>query len=165
MAKFRCLYGVHDDLHDFTEHALSTLPLGGLNARADMGAHYGPVHAAVLHREGIYQIELVVVQPDFQIPTHTHIGTDSIEYSLFGGVRFEVGGEKLFDNMDDQRFMHFVRGKGLRIANDMPHGGRSLSGLGAMFLSFQRWTTPMTPLGDNYQGVTMSDEHQQRCGP
>lgn len=162
MAKFRCLYGVKDDLHDFTEHALNTLPLGGLNAAANLGAHYGPVHAAVLHRDGIYQIEMFVVQPDFEIPVHTHRGTDSIEYPIFGGVKFELGGKKPFDHLDDQRFLQFVRGKGLRIANDMPHGGRALSGIGAMFLSFQRWTTPMTPLGDNFQGAAVSDHHQSR---
>ena len=162
MAKLRCLYGVADDLHDFAEHALNTLPLGGLNATADLGAHYGPVHAAVLHREGAYQIELVVFQPGYEIPAHTHLGTDSIEYSLFGGVKFALDGVPLFDHLDDARFMHFVRGKGLRIANDTLHSGRALDGLGAMFLSFQRWTTPMTPLGDNYQGASMSFKHKAR---
>lgn len=156
------MYQVRDDLHDFAEHALHTLPLGGMNAGLGLGAHYGPVHAAVVHRQGPYQIELVTFRPGYEIPVHTHLGTDSIEFPLFGGVRFELAGHRPFDHLDDARFLQFSAGKALRIGNDVPHAGRALDGIGAMFLSFQRWTTPMTPLGDNYQGAEMAPGHRER---
>lgn len=151
MIKLRCLYGVKDDLHDFAEHALNTLPIGAFNAPCSLTRHFGDAHCSILHRERGYQIELVTIAPGVDIDEHAHPGVDSIEYALSGGVRFVLNGERPFDGLSDERFLEFVKGKGLRIADDAMHGGPAMARLGAVFLSFQRWPNGACQhIGENF---------------
>lgn len=159
LRKLRCLFGVRDDLHEFAEHTLNTLSIGALNGSCGWCKDFGGIRAAVVHRCGSYQVELVIAQPGLVVPTHTHIGTDSIEYPIAGAVRLTVDGRELFGHLDDERFFSTVKGSAVRIAHDAPHSARTHRTLGAMFLSVQRWTAAPGYLGDNYQGRGMSAQH------
>lgn len=160
--RLKCLYGVKDDLHDFTERAINTLTLADMNAPCGWAADYGAVQCGILHRDRQFQIEMVIVRPGVVIPPHTHPGTDSIEYAISGGLRLHIGGEKPFDHLDDDRFLSFIEGKGVRIASDAAHGGVAHPLLGAVFLSFQRWTGSQGHIGDNYVGAGVSSRHDVR---
>lgn len=164
MAKLKCLYSVRDDLHAFAEHALNTLTFAQMNAPLSWMVDHTAVQCAILHREGPYQVELVVARPGIVIPVHTHPGTDSIEYTVSGGVRLHVDGRDLTDTMDEDRFFAFMKGKGVRIPADALHGGQVHPVLGAMFLSFQRWEGPHDHIGHNYQGCGVSPEHDALKG-
>lgn len=148
-----CLFGVRDDLHAFADGVVNGLSLAQLNAPHAWTKAYGGVRAAILHREAQYQAELVIVAPGVDLPAHTHLGTDSIEYALSGCIRLHVNGAEPFGDLDDERFMAFVKGKAIRIRHDAPHGGRAHAELGAVFLSMQRWSAPPAFLGDNWQGA------------
>lgn len=159
MARLRCLYGVRDDLHEFAEYAWNTLSFGAMTADLAWAVDHQGVQCAILHRDACYQAELIVVQPGVIIPTHTHPGTDSIEVPVAGAVRFWIDGKDLYRGIDDARLLKLIRGNGLRIAQDAPHGGRALPTIGAMFLSFQRWEGAPRHIGENYVGQGVSPAH------
>ena len=118
--KLHCLFGIKDDLHEFAEAAINTLPLCAMNAPLTWCQDFGSVQAGILHRDDNFQIELIVVQPNVWIPEHVHPGTDTIEYPISGHVRFVINGQALFDGYDDDRFLSFSKGKGDYSKGDAP---------------------------------------------
>lgn len=160
--KLHCLYQVHDDLHDFAEHVMNELTFATMNGEPELMRDFGGVQTSVLHRDGPYQVELVVVAPGLVIPPHVHPGTDSIEIGVSGLMRFTIDGEEPHaDIEDDGRLMVFLKGKGLRIPATAVHGGVAHKAYGAKFLSVQRWEGPQTFIGNNYVGQGVSGKHEE----
>lgn len=159
MAKLHCLYAVRDDLHDFAERFVSTVTFAQLNAPCGLLKDFGDFQCGILHREGAFQVEMMVVRPGVVIPPHTHPGTDSIEYPVTGGVRLYVGDKDPFTKLDDERFLSFIKGKGIRIAGDAVHGGQAHPTMGAVFLSIQRWSIDQAHIAQNYDGAGVSPAH------
>ena len=55
--KLHCLFGIKDDLHEFAEAAINTLPLCAMNAPLTWCQDFGSVQAGILHRDDNFQIE------------------------------------------------------------------------------------------------------------
>lgn len=159
--KLHCLFGIQDDLHEFAEAAINTLLLCAMNAPLTRCKDFGGVQAGILHRDKNFQIELIVVQPNVWIPEHVHPGTDTIEYPISGHVRFVINGKELFEGYDDDRFLSFSKGKGVRINQGDVHAGQTLP-MGAMFLSIQRWDSKQPDhIGNNWLGAGVSETHHK----
>ena len=149
----RCLYGIKDDLHAYAERVVAMALPAPIMERG-----YGPVHSALLHREGEFQTELVRVAPGAELPQHRHPGVDSIECPLEGFIRFRIGGEDPYATVSDERLARFAIGKLVRIAGKAWHSGKA-GPEGAVFLSMQRWTGEQVLIGERWEGATVSEEH------
>lgn len=161
-APLHCLLARRDDLHDFAEHWLNTATVMSLNAPLCLSKDFGGAVCGVLHQDGAYQVELITFNGGVCIPSHTHPGTDSIEFPLSGGVQFVVNGRALLHSADNS-FLRRTKNQGLRINADDVHSGRVIS-VGAMFLSIQRWSSSLAHIGENYVGAAVSEKHKQAMG-
>ncbi len=159
----RCLYGKDDDLHEYAERVLK-MPLGGLLSEFSMSKDYGPFTSIVLHRDGRFQTEMVIIEPNTMITDHTHPGVDSIECTLLGGVRLHVSGHGPSNTADDKAVFDSMRGKLVRISGSAKHGG--LVGKdGVTFLSMQRWNDiPIGYIGIQWSGLPVSSIHRDLLG-
>lgn len=149
----RCLYGIKDDLQDYAERIVAMSLPTPIQER-----DYGPVHSAVIHREGLFQTELVTVAPNTDLPNHRHPGVDSIECPQSGFIRFRINGDDPYKWVSDERLARFATGKLVRIQGDAWHSGRT-GPEGVRFLSMQRWPSKPGMIGEVWEGATVSDEH------
>lgn len=140
---------MRDDLHDYADsiHARIEEVLG-LEPIATI--YLGTFDSIVLHRAGRFQAELVTIAPGTRIATHAHPTTDSIDLLVEGNVaRFHLGPHQV---------SRFVKGIGLRIPANEPHGGTA-SGAGVCFLSCQRWRDAPSHVALDWAGPAASDVH------
>jgi hypothetical protein len=116
---------------------------------------------SVIAADGLYQVELVVCQPNVVIPEHVHPRVDSIEVPIAGRVRLQVRGDEPFKLASDAAFSRLARRRGVRIDSDAPHSGVVGDG-GAVFLSIQRWhDSPVTSIATRYAGQAASEQHER----
>lgn len=148
----RCLFKVEDDLHDYAE-AVQARMSEHLAAKPLSLQSCGGFDCAVVHRMGNLQVELVHISPGEVVPMHRHPGVDSIDLLVEGNVsRFQIG---------DHSVSRFVRGMGLRIAQDAMHGGTA--GMeGVLFLSCQRWAMQPSHISLVWRGDPCSVEHMSQ---
>lgn len=152
-----------DDLHDFAEYFLNTLTFASMNSLCKKVVDCGPVQGAVLHQKGSYQVELITFAPGLVIPSHSHPGTDSIEYLVAGMAKLRIGDFDPFNGLTELASMRLAKCKGLRIPENEKHSGE-VSATGAMILSFQRWKIPLTHIGLNWEGDYAGTLHESACG-
>lgn len=160
MTLFSCLLAKKDDLHDFACHWLSTASVLSMNAPLHLCKDFGGAVCGVLHREGMYQVELISFGRNLDIPAHVHPGTDSIDFPLSGGVRVIVNDREILHAATHDGFLRKTKNQGLRINANDAHSGRVLDG-GAVFLSIQRWTGAFAHIGENYVGGAVSPKHKE----
>lgn len=155
--KKRCLFGIADDLQDYAERVLSMLDT---QSEPIFSRCYGPVTSSLIHREFVYQTELVEVRPNTVLPTHRHPLVDSIECPISGFMRFTVDGRDPYAGVSDERLERFAIGKLLRIGGSQWHSGRA-GARGAQFLSMQRWpaNAPYGLIGERWEGKHVSGLH------
>lgn len=121
------------------------------------------VFCVILYRQDQFQVELVCVDPETDIPDHTHPDVESYEVALSGGIELFVGGMQ-------STFFRQARADGVSrdlckyvpIPHDQPHGGRT-GAQGASFLSVQLWRDGLDPtfILRNWQGAHMGDKHKE----
>ena len=83
----------------------------------------------IIYQNKQFQVQLITMMPNTEIPMHVHPGVDSCEYPVSGDINFYRNGE------------HFPFDKqlgGLRILPTDVHGG-IFGERGGSFLSIQHW--------------------------
>lgn len=153
MAKLRCLYGVKDDLHEYTEAVRERVGLGCISLR-----DFGKFTGAVFHRTGRFQAELLYIRPNETLPLHVHPGVDSIDLGLDGDALIQISGKTIAEGYSPERRLALLRSTGLRIAQDAPHGGY-VGPHGFLFFSCQRWAGEPSHIGLAWAGAPCSDAH------
>ncbi len=111
------------------------------------------VTSIVLYRQGRFQIELIVVAPNCEIPKHTHEDVDTYEMQVSGAMSFEVAGIQTgFLREPRENGLHRDFMKYVPIAAGVEHAGNS-GPAGAAFLSVQHWLKgDPTHVGMNWTG-------------
>lgn len=112
------------------------------------------VTSVVLHREGQYQAELIIVAPNVEIPPHEHPDVDSYEVALAGEIAFFVDGIQTgYRRTPAANGMSRDFGKFVPIRSDAPHSGVA-GPMGTVFLSVQKWREGVQPthVGMNWIG-------------
>lgn len=119
------------------------------------------VTSIVLHREGQFQVEMIVARPNTEIPEHTHDDVESFEVGFSGDLEFFVKGiQTNFFRSAAPNGTSRDLGRFMPVPQGMIHGGRSGPN-GAVFLSVQRWREGLVPthVGINWTGPTVGKEH------
>jgi len=83
----------------------------------------------VVYREGQYQVQLIQVLPNSEIPDHVHPDVDSFEVYFCGDIVFRKDGKSYYPTNGERI---------LRIKPDTPHGG-TFGKHGGCFFSVQKW--------------------------
>ncbi|MHB1231597.1 MAG: cupin domain-containing protein [Burkholderiales bacterium] len=156
MIELEVLNGQRDGLHDFAEWFLNNATFNTMNKICKDIVDTDGALGTVLHQDGQYQCELISFKPNFVIPPHTHVGTDNIIYLIAGAVFLTVGDYDPYKGMSARHVRRVSKGRGLRIPQNAVHYGTA-SNNGAMILSFQRWSVPVTHIGNNWQGEPASE--------
>lgn len=147
----RCLYGKSDDLHAYAVRVAALADLSTLHA-----CSFGGVETSVVHRDGLFQTELIRMAPGEVIPVHRHPGIDSIDLLVSGDIAIEINGAVIAGDYSPERRAAFLAGKGLRIDQTAFHGGR-VGPEGVTFLSCQRWNVAPSHIGLCWEGPLYSD--------
>ena len=110
----------------------------------------------VLHRDGQFQTQLFIVQPNFVVPNHIHPNVDSFEVALHGATLSHSGVTVLSP-------AHDVPGGSIYVNHNDWHGGFA-SEDGGCFLSVQKWlnNVPPTSVENDWSGDTMGPEHDSK---
>lgn len=87
----------------------------------------------ILYRQKQFQVQLVIAQPNSEIPDHIHPGVDSFEVYMSGDLRFRRDKEA-----------YFPQDPGVSILRVYPESyhGATVGPRGGTFLSIQHWTNP-----------------------
>ena len=110
----------------------------------------------VLHREGQFQTQLFIVEPNVVIPDHIHPNVDSFEVAIHG-MTFRHYGMTILTPESDSA------GSSIYVHRNDPHGGGSCDD-GGCFLSVQQWLNgvPPTSVGNDWDGDTMGPQHDSK---
>tara|TARA_B100002019_G_C20936000_1_gene434461 strand:+ start:95 stop:583 length:489 start_codon:yes stop_codon:yes gene_type:complete len=110
----------------------------------------------VLHREGQFQTQLFIGEPDVVIPNHIHPNVDSFEVALHGATLRHSGMIILTPESDSA-------GMALYVGHDHWHGGFA-SKDGGCFLSVQKWLNGVPPssVENDWGGDTIGPEHDSK---
>lgn len=119
-----------------------------------------------IFRNGPFQIQLFLAEPDVYIPPHVHPDVDSYEVFL-RGMEFYHEGDTVISM--DQAFMMGNNDKPLysggiiRVKPDESHGGLS-SSTGGAFLSVQHWKNniDVSSVHKNWSGKTLGELHDRQ---
>lgn len=116
----------------------------------------GRVSEVILFRQGQFQVQLCVVQPNTEGPDHIHPGVDSFEVYMGGDIIFRK---------DREQFMPQRPGKDtLRIYPNTSHGG-TFGNRGGMFLSVQRWLNGVEPtfISRDWEFTDPDEKDRNKC--
>jgi len=103
------------------------------------------VVSIVLFREGQFQVEMIVLPPNINVPPHYHDDVDSFEVGISGSQEFFIAGvQSGFLREPRANGMSRDFGRFVPIRSDAFHGART-GPHGATFLSVQRWRDGVTP--------------------
>jgi len=114
---------------------------------------YGNMTGMVLYRDGCYQVQMFMAQPNSVAPSHIHPNVDSYELFLSGDLDFIIDGIK-YSHKDAIGYSAPVR-----IYPSYWHEG--ITGpLGGAFLSMQKWlnNTPPSCVGKDWVDVNGAKE-------
>jgi hypothetical protein len=126
--------------------------------------HVEGVTGFVLFRKDQIQVQLFLVEPNTEIPDHTHPNVDSYEVYLAGDLAFRLNGEMVLpEQIRDMRNEDGVSQSlyaSVRVLPNAPHGA-TVGPRGGAFLSIQHWLNgvPPTSVGDDWDGKTMGPVH------
>lgn len=101
---------------------------------------YGNLTSTRLYRSGKFQVELLSVLPNTEIPDHMHPNMDSYEVYIGGDITFRAGALELTPTSTGQY---------LRIRPNCPHGG-TFGTSGGVFLSVQEWNISPLSAGQDW---------------
>lgn len=154
-----CLFGIHDDLHDFAALVRATVD-EVCDARPLSSRDFGTARCSILLRKDSYQVELCDMKASSVVTDHTHPGTDSIELGLSGEGLLTIGGVDIAKDATPEKRERFLTGKAIRIGQDVVHGAR-IGPSGLVFLSIQRWKSEPRHIGENWVGTPVSSIHEK----
>jgi len=127
-------------------------------------------YALVLYREGQYQVELYIVDPNSVTPEHRHPGVESIIMYLSGHGNTTINGEHVADptsfwNLINEDGTSKLFKQSIRLDPNDSHGlvcGEN----GFAFFSIERWPDGIEPLSvaAHWDGETTGDIHNATIG-
>jgi hypothetical protein len=161
----RALRDAPQELRQFLEHYFVGDAIK-LRPPQDCLLAWEGITTMVLYREGQFQVELVIVEPDTKIPAHCHDDVESYEVAIGGQLEFFVDGTQSgFFREPRADGVSRDLGKFVPVRADAWHGGRS-GPQGACFLSVQRWRDGVAPdrVGRNWHGPAMGERHAAELG-
>ena len=118
-----------------------------------------------LFREGRFQVEMYISEPNSTSPPHTHPGVESAFVYLAGNIQFNLEGR---DNPDVQQWQvaspdgyHSLLGKTVSSPDGIPHW-LGIGPEGGAFLSFEYWKEqdPVS-VTVNWNGDSVGAEHDK----
>jgi len=118
-----------------------------------------------LFREGRFQVEMYISEPNSTSPPHTHPGVESAFVYLAGNIQFNLEGR---DNPDVQQWQvaspdgyHSLLGKTVSSPDGIPHW-LGIGPEGGAFLSFEYWKDqdPVS-VTVNWNGDSVGKEHDK----
>lgn len=130
-----------DELQAFLHWWMAVRPL---NTPEEAPTNFsGELSGVVLFRQGQYQVQLFIVQPNSIIKPHIHPNVDSYEVYLGGDIIF---------TRDDVEFEQTEYGDTIRVKPTNWHGGK-FGERGGSFLSVQKWLNGVKPtsVGEDWQ--------------
>ena len=106
-----------------------------------------------LYQQPPFQVELVICQPNVNIPEHLHPNVDSFEVCLYGMTFWHEG--DLFD--PDLLSIYDT----IRVRPQHKHSAAS-GPIGGAFLSIQHWLNgvPMKKIGQDWEGESLGVQHK-----
>lgn len=160
----------HKTLAEFTRWWLDTRtfkpPMEGVSKPSS------DIAGVVLYREGPYQVQLFIFQPNCQIPPHRHENVDSYEHYLCGDVYFHRDGKELLPREDfyvlpdGSAAPYFNKEKSCmtKVTHKDWHGAE-IGSRGGSFLSIQKWLRGTPGLVElNWEGVPLDEHHGGTLG-
>ena len=130
-----------DELTQFMHWWRNTREIN-INPYEDRVIHAGDTAGVALYREGEYQVELFIVQPNSIIIPHIHPNVDSYEDYIAGDIDFVLEGKM---------YNYLTVNEPLRVHPNSWHGGM-FGNRGGTFISIQRWLNGVSPkfVGDDW---------------
>lgn len=123
------------------------------------------IYTMVLYREPPFQVELVTIAPNIEIPAHAHPRMDSFEVALSGELLFFVDDRQTgYPREPRPDGLSRNLGKFVPIPADAWHAGRS-GPSGASFLSVQLWRGEVGYVLENWEGEPLGERHLDRIRP
>lgn len=120
------------------------------------------VAGIVLYRQGEFQAQLFICQPNTEIPDHVHPNVDSYEVYVGGEVMFRHGGQTVVPPelaSAELNGLSAAYGQHIRVLPDDWHGA-TIGPKGGAFLSIQHWAdVPPTSVERDWRGSTMGPLH------
>lgn len=116
---------------------------------ADAPIHrYNGLTSIVMYRQGDYQVELFILDPDLETPDHAHPNVDSVEIFFCGDLYFRHL-KTLLTTHDQCQLVQpngvqQLHGSMWRVRENESHGVSS-GPRGCSFLSVQRWLNGVKP--------------------
>lgn len=89
---------------------------------------------AIVYQDPPFQIELIILAADVEVPPHIHNRVESVDVLLSGGGVATVNGYTVTDGQPGKRLLTVPKGS-LHQGNSGPQG--------AAYLSFQKWDGEM----------------------
>ena len=152
----------HDELSTFLVWFFEERPFFYVPARESIHFVEG-ANTITMYRVGNKQAQMILMDPDVEIPEHVHPNVDSYEVAL-NGMTFTHSGQELVnyetDNEVTEAGLYMNHGMCVRVKPDDVHGGNS-SPNGAVFISVQHWLNdvPPTSVERDWSGSTLGDTH------
>jgi len=116
-----------------------------------------------IFRHENYQIEMYIVNPDMDCPSHHHPGVDSLFMYLTGNLQFGKPDGTFTDTTEHQQEgahgMHMLFGRMVTALNAENHSVKTGTEGGA-YLSFEKWNDGIPDsVAVNWVGDTVGDQH------
>lgn len=129
-----------DDLEAFAQYWMQNRIL--LTPTETPTNQNGNLSGVVLYRDGPYQVQLFIVEPNSVIEPHIHPNVDSFEVYVSGDIKFMC---------DDQWYDQMKGHEVIRVRPSSWHGGK-FGERGGCFLSIQKWLNDVQPtsVGDDW---------------
>lgn len=151
-----------DELEAFTSWFMQTqapipsMPMDGMT-------RVGEFSGIVLYRQGQYQVQLWLCDPNSEIPDHSHPNVDSIQVYVGGEVYLRLNGQPIItaEDMRVANNVHIKRGFSLRVRPSDNHSA-TIGPSGGAFMTFQKWLvgTP-TSVEMDWRGPALSAKHHE----
>jgi hypothetical protein len=133
-------------------------PIDGFNR---VGAFTG----LTLFRNGPYQVQLWMCDPNSEIPEHSHPNVDTIQVYVCGQVYLRLNGKLIIEPerlAEETRHFNVFNGRYIRVGPNDTHGA-SIGPMGGAFVNFQFFLdgNPRSVELD-WKGDPIDDEHARR---
>lgn len=126
-------------------------PADGVYMR--VGANTG----TILYRDGEFQVQMFICDPDSDITDHTHPNVDSVQVYVSGDMYFRRNGEQL---ITPEQAPLVPSGFSHRVPPGEIHGAK-IGPRGGVFITIQEWLNGETPRSVHldWSGRALSQEH------
>lgn len=155
---------VFDELDAFARWYLGTVgpvPYSPIEAVSKVG----PFTGLVLYRDGQFQAQLWICDPNSEIPSHCHPNVDSLQIYVAGQVYLTLNGEQVVKPEDVRETAEGVIARSgfcLRVRPTDYHGAQ-IGPAGGAFMTIQRWLDGKPKSVElDWEGDPVDTEHKEK---